>query len=93
MLIGKQTAEQYSSAAVKTREKLTWKQWALRFDESLKAYEFLLNPDLFILGGGISALFDKYSKYFTIKTKVIPAKLENRAGIIGAAVTAQEKLG
>jgi polyphosphate glucokinase len=93
MLIGKQTAEQYSSAAVKTREKLTWKQWALRFDESLKAYEFLLNPDLFILGGGISALFDKYSRYFTIKTKVIPAKLENRAGIIGAAVTAQEKLG
>ena len=92
MLIGKQTAEQYSSAAVKTREKLTWKQWALRFNESLKAYEFLLNPDLFILGGGISARFDKYSKYFTIKTKVIPAELENRAGIIGAAITAQEKL-
>jgi len=92
MSIGKYTVEEYSSAAVKTREKLTWKQWANRFNEGLKAYEFLFSPDLFILGGGISSRFDKYSKYFTIKTKVIPAKLENLAGIIGEAAAAQEKL-
>jgi len=52
----------------------------------------LLNPDIFILGGGVSARFDKFSQYLTVKTKVIPAKLENLAGIIGAAVAAQEKL-
>jgi len=92
MLLGKFEVEQYASAAVKTREKLTWKQWAVRFNEGLKAYEFLLNPDIFILGGGVSARFDKFSQYLTVKTKVIPAKLENLAGIIGAAVAAQEKL-
>jgi polyphosphate glucokinase len=93
MSLGKYTVEEHASAAIKTREKLTWKQWALRFDEGLRAYEFLLSPDLFILGGGISSRFEKYAQYFTIKTKVIPAKLENLAGIIGAAVAAQEKLG
>ncbi|NLE84581.1 MAG: ROK family protein, partial [Chloroflexi bacterium] len=73
-------------------EKLTWKQWAVRFNEGLKAYEFLLNPDLFILGGGVSARFEKYEKYLNVNTKVIPAKLQNMAGIIGAAVAAKEKL-
>jgi polyphosphate glucokinase len=92
MSLGKYTVEEHSSAAVKSREKLTWKQWAVRFNEGLKAYEFLLSPDLFILGGGISSRFEKYSKYLTVETKVIPAKLENLAGIIGAAVAAQEKL-
>ena len=92
MLIGKYTVEQLASAAVKTREKLTWKQWAVRFNEGLKAYEFLLNPDLFILGGGVSARFEKYEKYLNVNTKVIPAQLQNMAGIIGAAVAAKEKL-
>ena len=77
---------------LKRKENLTYKQWAVRLNKSLTAYEFLLSPDLIILGGGISAQFEKYEKYFTIKTKVIPAKLENLAGIIGAAVTAKEKL-
>jgi polyphosphate glucokinase len=92
MLLGKYEVEEYASAAVKTREKLTWKQWAVRFNEALKAYEFLFSPDIFILGGGVSARFEKFSRYLTVKTKVIPAKLENLAGIIGAAVAAQEKL-
>jgi polyphosphate glucokinase len=92
MLIGEKSAEEYSTASVIRRENLTWKQWALRFDKSLHIYEFLLSPDLFILGGGISARFDKYERYFTVKTKVIPAKLQNLAGIVGAAVAAKEKL-
>ncbi len=92
LLLGKYEVEEHASAAVKTREKLTWKQWAERFNEGLKMYEYLFSPDLFILGGGISSHFDEYSNYFTIKTKIIPAKLQNLAGIVGAAVAAQEKL-
>ena len=92
MLIGEKSAEEYSTASVKRRENLTYKQWAVRLNKSLTAYEFLLSPDLIILGGGISAQFEKYEKYFTIKTKVIPARLQNLAGIIGAAVSAKEKL-
>ncbi len=92
MLVNKKEAEEYASAAVKRIEKLTWKQWATRFNEVLLAYDFLLNPDVFILGGGVSSRFDKFERYFTVKTKVVPAKLENLAGIIGAAMAAREKL-
>lgn len=92
MLVNELEAEVYASASVKRVEQLTWKQWATRFNEVLKTYEFLLNPDIFILGGGVSARFEKYARYLTVETEVVPAKLENMAGIIGAAMAAQENL-
>ena len=84
-------AEHRASAGIKTREKLTFKQWAARFNEVLLTYEALLNPEIFVLGGGISSSFEKYSKYFTTKVPVVAAKLQNLAGIIGAAMAAHEK--
>lgn len=85
-------AETRASAAAKRIGKYTWKQWAVRLDEVLHVYEFLLGPDLFILGGGISPRFDKFSRYLTVDTEVIPAVLENTAGIIGAAMAVHEDL-
>jgi len=84
-------AETRASAAIKTREKLTWKEWAFRFNNLLLTYEALLNPEIFVLGGGISADFEKYSKYFTTEAPVVAAKLQNLAGIVGAAMAAHEK--
>jgi len=84
-------AETRASAAIKTREKLTWKQWALRFNNLLLMYEALFNPEIFVIGGGISADFGKYSKYFTTEAPVVAAKLQNLAGIVGAAMAAHEK--
>lgn len=83
-------AEQIASAAVKRLKNLTWRQWACRFDEVLHAYEALLNPELIVLGGGISSRFEKFSRYLTVNTPVIPAELENLAGIVGGAMAAQE---
>jgi len=85
-------AEHRASDAVRQREELSWKKWGKRFTEVLQTYEFLINPDLFIIGGGISSKFENYAEYLKIKTKVLPAKLENLAGIIGAAMAAQETL-
>jgi polyphosphate glucokinase len=85
-------AEHRSSDAIRQKDHLSWKRWVEKFTEVLKIYEFLLNPDLFILGGGISSRFDQYAKYLKIDTRVIPAKLENLAGIVGAAMAAQENL-
>ena len=84
-------AEHRASGAVKTKEKLSWKEWASRFNNVLLTYEALLNPEIFVLGGGISADFDKYSKYFTTEAPVVAAKLQNLAGIVGAAMAAHEK--
>ena len=84
-------AEHRASGAVKTKEKLSWKEWASRFNNVLLTYEALLNPEIFVLGGGVSADFDKYSKYFTTEAPVVAAKLQNLAGIVGAAMAAHEK--
>ena len=51
---------------------------------------FLFPPDLFILGGGGSKKFDKFSAQLTLETKVVPAELKNLAGIIGAALLVEQ---
>ena len=84
-------AEHRASGAVKTKEKLSWKEWTSRFNNVLLTYEALLNPEIFVLGGGISGDFEKYSKYFTTEAPVVAAKLLNLAGIVGAAMAAHEK--
>jgi len=87
------TGEQYASDAVREREKLSWKEWALRFNEYLHHLEFLLSPDLIILGGGVSKEEEKehYMKHFTIKAPIVLAKLKNNAGMIGAAIAAKRR--
>lgn len=85
-------AEKYASDAVKKQLDLKRKDWALRLNEYLCYMENLLYPDLIILGGGVSKKFEKYGHLFTTRVKVVPAKLLNNAGIIGAAIYANEKL-
>ena len=82
-------AEHYTSDAIRKKEDLSWKKWALRFNEYLKEIERLLWPDQIIIGGGISKKTDKILKHIDIKAKIVPAKLKNDAGIIGAALAVQ----
>ncbi|MCF8332701.1 MAG: ROK family protein [Bacteroidales bacterium] len=84
-------AENWTSDAVRKEEDLSWKKWAKRFNEYLHYMEKLFYPELIILGGGASKKFEKYSEYLTdVETKVVPAYLQNHAGIIGAAMMAAE---
>jgi polyphosphate glucokinase len=83
-------AETRASDAARQRDDMSWKEWGKAFTEVLRTYEFLFNPDLFILGGGISSKYDSYAEYLKVKTKILPAKLENMAGIIGAGMAAKE---
>ena len=85
-------AEWRASDAARKRGKLSWKAWALRFDAYLNYLEDLFWPDLFILGGGVSKESDKFIPLLTVKARVVPAKLLNEAGIIGAAMAAQTYL-
>ena len=50
----------------------------------------LFSPDLFILGGGASKKFDKFKSQLTTSAKILPASLQNMAGIIGAACYADD---
>jgi polyphosphate glucokinase len=80
--------EYWAAASAKEREGLSYKEWGKRFNVFLQYVETIVSPDLIILGGGTSKDFDEYKDYITIETPVIPAGLQNHAGIIGAAAAA-----
>lgn len=85
-------AEDRASDRIRKTEDLSWKKWANRVNEFLDRMEILFSPDLFILGGGVSKKHDKYLHWLETKTEIVPAQLLNEAGIIGAALAA-ENLG
>ena len=82
-------AEHYASDAARQRDDLAWKKYAKRLSKYLSAMESLFWPDLFIIGGGISKESEKFVPLLTSQTKVVPAQLQNAAGIVGAALFAQ----
>ena len=84
-------AEKYAAESAKKREDLSWKDYGSRLNEYLLELEFLLNPDLIMLGGGASKKFEKYENKLKLSVDVIPASLLNLAGIIGAAYYAHQQ--
>ena len=78
-------AEKMASSGQKTLQGLNWEQWAQRLQRYYGHVEFLLNPDLFVVGGGVSENHEKFMPLLDLKTPMIPAKLLNTAGIVGAA--------
>ena len=82
-------AELRASDRARTEEDLGWHAWAKRVSEYLSHLEMLMSPDLFIVGGGVSKKSDHYFPHLDIHTKIVPAKLLNNAGIIGAALAAE----
>jgi polyphosphate glucokinase len=78
--------ENYTSDAARKRDGLNRKEWGKRLHKYFSHIEFLLSPDLFIIGGGASKKLDKYINQIDIRTPIVAAKAENEAGIIGAAM-------
>lgn len=81
--------EHFASAAARKRRNLTWRQWATRVNLYLKVVERLVYPDLIIVGGGVSKKSDKFLKYLRAQAKIVPAKMHNDAGIVGAALASE----
>lgn len=84
-------AEDRAAAVVKTRLRLGWVRWARLADEYLRTVERLFSPDLIIVGGGISRDADRFLPLLTVRAEVVPAAMENDAGIVGATVAAEER--
>ncbi len=84
-------AEAYAADSARKRNALTWEAWATRAQEYLDHIEFLFAPDLIILGGGISRpkRMRKYLHLLHTQADLLPAQLQNEAGIIGAASAAR----
>ncbi|GGP51916.1 polyphosphate glucokinase [Streptomyces melanogenes] len=82
-------AEKRASTKAKEDEDLTWPHWAHRVQKYLAHVEMLFSPELFIIGGGVSRKADKFLPLIEgIRAEMVPAELQNNAGIVGAAMTA-----
>lgn len=80
------TIERYSADSVRKRKNLSWEEWGIRFNKVLDYYDKMFNPNLFIIGGGVSKKMDKFEDCIKLDTPVVPAEMQNNAGIIGAAL-------
>lgn len=83
-------AEKRASAGVRQQKKLSWKAWGNRLNDYLKEVDSLINPDLIILGGGVSSRYGKYQQFLTVRSRIVTAEFLNNAGIVGAALAAED---
>jgi polyphosphate glucokinase len=84
----KKDVEKYASDRTRKRKNLSWNAWGKRLNEYFKHIEFLFSPQRIIIGGGVSKKHKKFLKYIEVHAEVVPAKLRNEAGIVGAAAAA-----
>jgi polyphosphate glucokinase len=82
-------AEVRASDRAREEGDMSWEKWAARVQDYLRHVEALLSPRLFIIGGGVSKKSDRFFPLIDIRTPMVPATLLNNAGIIGAAVSAE----
>jgi polyphosphate glucokinase len=73
---------------VRADKDLTWRQWAERIDEYLRALDDLLAPDLVVLGGSIAKQADRLVPRLQARAPVVPGLLLGAAGMVGAAIAA-----
>lgn len=80
-------AETHASTKAKEDGDLSWAHWARRVQKYLAHVEMLFSPELFIIGGGVSRKADKFLPLIEgVRAEMVPAQLQNNAGIVGAAM-------
>ncbi|MDO5081053.1 polyphosphate--glucose phosphotransferase [Buchananella hordeovulneris] len=81
-------AETRAAASVRTAENLDFPAYAQRLQRYYSHIEMLFSPDLFIVGGGVSAHHEQFLPLLDLQTPIVPAQLRNEAGIVGGAALA-----
>ncbi|SEC53212.1 polyphosphate--glucose phosphotransferase [Streptomyces melanosporofaciens] len=82
-------AEKRASTKAKDDHELSWSHWARRVQKYLHHLEMLFSPELFVLGGGVSRKADKFLPLIEgVRAEIVPAQLQNNAGIVGAGMAA-----
>ncbi|GAA4227953.1 ROK family protein [Actinomadura meridiana] len=87
--LGGRDAEEKASSKAREDDDLSWEKWARRLEAYLRHLEALISPSLIILGGGVSRKSAHFVPLITgLRAEVVPARLVNNAGIVGAAMAA-----
>ncbi len=82
--------EFYAGDKARKVNDLSWSEWGDRFNYFLERATRVFTPTTFILGGGASKKLAKFAGQLTVDTPVLVAQFGNNAGIVGAAIAAQE---
>lgn len=85
--------EAHASGRARREEGLDLPTWAARFQEALDLYEHWMNPDLIVLGGGITESWEAWNGLLTTHAPRRRARFGADAGLIGAAVVASHARG
>ena len=88
---GKGDAEKYAASSVREKLDMGYRKWAKRLTKYYGLMELYFSPELFVVGGGVSRVSEKFLPYIDIKTPIVAAKLHNEAGIVGAAYYANQQ--
>jgi len=89
---GRPACEVISKAAREESGK-SWDRWAEDVSRFFQRMQDLIDPDLIIVGGGVSEHPEVLRGALRQPVEVIPAALGNAAGIIGAALNASRASG
>jgi polyphosphate glucokinase len=84
-------AENWAAGSVRERDQVSWDEYAQRLQAFLELIQTVLWPQLIIIGGGVSDNADKFLPLIQLRTPIVPARLRNHAGIIGAAMFAPKE--
>src|SRR5919112_2617354 len=84
-------AETRAASSIKDKEGLSYTEWAKRLQRYYERVEALLWPDLIVIGGGVSKDSEKFLPKIKVHAEMVPAKLLNTAGIVGAAWLAADR--
>lgn len=84
---GQPACDLISRAAREEREQ-SWEEWAEQVSRFFQRMQDLIDPELIIVGGGVSEHPERLGEALRQPVEVVPAALGNAAGIIGAALTA-----
>jgi polyphosphate glucokinase len=92
MIYKESYAEHYASNAARKKYEMDWKTYGKALNNYLEYVCSILSPDKIILGGGISKVFEEYAAELNLESMhVVPAKMHNDAGIVGAAYSIRLK--
>ncbi len=84
-------AESKAASSIKDKERLSFSEWAKRLQRYYDKIEEILWPDLIVIGGGVSKESEKFIPKLKLKADLVPARLLNTAGIVGAAWLAADR--
>ena len=63
LLKGKGDAEKYAASSIREKLDMGYKKWAKRLTKYYSLMEFYLDPQLFVVGGGVSRVSEKFLPY------------------------------